>query len=182
MTSELSLKDLPAVFFDSLLHRFAQIRDNGEGAMAQLKDEDLYWSSHEETNSIAIIVKHLHGNMMSRWTDFLTTDGEKSWRERDDEFEGGGDLSRAELLQRWEEGWGCLNTTLQGLTAEDLCKDITIRGKSHSVTDALLRQLAHYALHIGEIINIARHLRGPEWKSLSIPRGQSSQYTPGKKD
>jgi Protein of unknown function (DUF1572) len=146
----------------------------GEKAIAQIPDEKLFWQVNDESNSVATIVKHLWGNMLSRWTDFLTTDGEKEWRNRDAEFEN--DIStRAELLQKWNEGWQVCIPTLQTLTAADLEKIIYIRNQGHTVMEAINRQLAHYPYHIGQIVFIAKMV-AQQWESLSIPRGNSKTY------
>lgn len=144
--------------------------------MGQITDDDaLFWHPHEESNSIAVIVKHLWGNMLSRWTDFLHSDGEKKWRNRDEEFVG--DLqSREEIMQKWEEGWACLFNALEGLTEEDREKIVYIRNQGHTVTEAILRQLAHYASHIGQIVFLGKLLVGHQWESLSIPRNKSAGY------
>jgi hypothetical protein len=147
----------------------------GETAMARCPDDGLFALLDSESNSIAIIVKHMTGNMISRWTDFLTTDGEKLNRNRDSEFEEPA-KTRAELLQLWEAGWKCFFGTLEGLSDADLAKTITIRGEAHSVMQAINRQVAHYSYHVGQIVFLARHLAGPQWKSLTIPKKQSQQF------
>jgi len=140
-----------------------------------LSDEHLSWQFNSESNSIATIVKHLAGNMLSRWTDFLTTDGEKEWRRRDDEFEN--DIqSRDEMIKTWNQGWDCLFSTLDELDNNDLSKEITIRQQSHSVMDAINRQLTHYAYHVGQIVYIGKMIRNESWTSLSIPRGKSNEF------
>jgi hypothetical protein len=147
----------------------------GEKTFAQVSDEQLFWQYNEESNSIAIIVKHLWGNMLSRWTDFLTSDGEKEWRQRDAEFEN--DItSREELLNKWNEGWVCLFKALDSLAIEDLSKEIYIRNQGHSVVEAINRQLAHYPYHIGQIVFIGKMVCDTNWTSLSIPRGNSKAY------
>lgn len=151
----------------------------GEKTFAQLSDEMLFWQYNETSNSIAIIVKHLSGNMLSRWTDFLTTDGEKEWRKRDAEFEN--DLSgRQELLDKWNAGWQCLFNALNSLTPEDLNKEIYIRNQGHSIGDAITRQLAHYSYHVGQIVFMGKIACENNWKSLSIPKGESSLYNENK--
>lgn len=145
-----------------------------ERAMDQVTDEQLYAALDDETNSIAIVVKHIVGNMRSRWTDFLTTDGEKPDRNRDTEFVA--PLSTREpLLQSWEDGWKLVFQTLEPLTDSDLGRTITIRGEPHSVMQAINRQLAHYALHIGQIVMLAKHFANDRWQSLSIPRNRSTE-------
>ncbi len=147
----------------------------GEKTFEQLSDEQLFIQLNEESNSIAIIVKHLSGNMLSRWTDFLTTDGEKEWRNRDEEFDN---LirNRAELLKKWNTGWACLFTAINSLTENDLTKQVFIRNEVHTVTDAISRQLAHYPYHIGQIVFIGKLLCNKNWTSLSIPKGNSKEY------
>ena len=156
-----------------------------EKSLAQTSDEALNWIPDEKSNSINVIIRHLHGNMMSRWTDFLTTDGEKEWRQRDQEFEEH-DMTREQLMQLWEEGWSCLFNALKSLTAEDMEKTIYIRNMGQSVEDAIMRQLAHYAYHVGQIVYLARLTNQGDWKSLTIPRGTSNEYNkvkmePGKR-
>ena len=154
---------------------FHQYKKLGEAAMAQVADEQLTATLDSEMNSIAQIVKHMAGNMRSRWTDFLTTDGEKPSRDRDSEFERP-PATRAELMAMWEEGWSCLFGALDGLNDADLGRTITIRGEAHSVMQAINRQVSHYSLHCGQIIFLAKHLRGAGWKSLSVPRGASAHF------
>jgi hypothetical protein len=143
-----------------------------ERAMDQVTDEQLYASLDDETNSIAIVVKHIVGNIRSRWTDFLTTDGEKPDRNRDTEFVAP-PSTREALLQSWEDGWKLVFQTLEPLTDSDLGRTITIRGEPHSVMQAINRQIAHYALHIGQIVMLAKHFAHDRWQSLSIPRNRS---------
>lgn len=148
-----------------------------ERAMDQLEPEQFHASPDAESNSISVIVKHLAGNMRSRWTDFLTSDGEKADRHRDDEFID--DLgSREEILERWEESWAVLFDTLEGLGPDDLLAPVTIRGEEHTVVEALQRQASHYAAHVGQIVYLAKHLKGDAWRTLSIPRGGSEDYRP----
>src|SRR5271154_4550333 len=154
---------------------FHQYKKLGEAAMAQVADEQLTATLDSEMNSIAQIVKHMAGNMRSRWTDFLTTDGEKPSRDRDSEFERP-PATRAELMAMWEEGWGCLLGALDGLTDADLTRTITIRGEAHSVMQAINRQVAHYPSHCGQIIFLAKHLQSANWKCLSVPRKKSAEF------
>ena len=166
-------------YLESIKKQFAYYKLLGDKTFVQLSDEKLFWQYNEESNSIAIIVKHLSGNMLSRWTDFLTTDGEKAWRKRDAEFEN--DIStRQELLATWEAGWQCLFTALQSLTPEDLPKEIYIRNQGHSVTEAINRQLAHYPYHVGQIVFLGKMLCDNSWTSLSIPKGNSATYNAAK--
>ena len=148
----------------------------GEGAMSQLRDEDFFFTLDAESNSIAILVKHLAGNMRSRFTDFLVSDGEKPDRFRDREFEIGSATSRREVMSWWEEGWTCVFTAIDSLKPEDVMRTVTIRGEPHTVLQAINRQIAHYAQHIGQIVLLAKHLRSSEWKTLSIPRGKSEEF------
>ena len=156
-----------------------QMRGNkhmAEAAMAQLRDEDFFVTLDPESNSVAILVKHLAGNMRSRFTDFLTTDGEKPDRFRDREFEITGASTRADVMQWWEEGWACVLGTIETLKPEDVMRTVTIRGEPHTVLQAINRQIAHYAAHIGQIVFLAKHLRSNEWKTLTIPRGKSEEF------
>ena len=143
--------------------------------MAQLSDEQLQLAIDPESNSIAVIVKHLAGNMRSRWTDFLTTDGEKPDRNRDTEFDAP-PATHAALMDLWEAGWLCVFTALEPLNDSDLERTVYIRNEPHSVMQAINRQMAHYALHIGQIIFLAKHLQSSRWVSLSIPRGKSGDF------
>ncbi|OFZ09474.1 MAG: hypothetical protein A3D92_01845, partial [Bacteroidetes bacterium RIFCSPHIGHO2_02_FULL_44_7] len=141
----------------------------------QVEENALFWRYNEESNSIATIVKHLHGNMLSRWTNFLHSDGEKEWRKRDEEFEN--DLtSKEDVLALWNEGWSLLFSVLDALTSADLSKTIFIRNQGHSVVDAINRQLGHYPYHVGQIVFIGKMLQNEKWISLSIPKGNSKTY------
>jgi len=146
-----------------------------ERAMAQIADEHLFATLDPESNSIAVIVKHMSGNMRSRWTDFLTSDGEKPNRDRDSEFEDP-PATRAAVLDSWEAGWACVFSALHALTDDDLTRTVIIRGEPHSVMQAINRQLAHYSLHIGQIILLAKHFAGEKWQSLTIPRRASGDF------
>jgi hypothetical protein len=148
----------------------------GEGAMGQLRDEDFFVALDPEANSIAILVKHLAGNMRSRFTDFLTSDGEKADRFRDREFEINAATTRAEVMTWWEEGWNCVFSAIDPLKPEDVMRIVTIRGEPHTVLQAINRQIAHYAQHIGQIVFLAKHFRSAEWKTLTIPRGKSEEF------
>jgi len=148
----------------------------GEAALAQLRDEDFFVTLDPEANSIAVLVKHLAGNMRSRFTDFLTSDGEKPDRFRDREFEMTLATTRAEVMTWWESGWVCVFQAIDPLRPEDVMRTITIRGEPHTVLQAINRQIAHYAAHIGQIVLLAKHLRSAEWKTLSIPRGKSEEF------
>ncbi|HEY1656895.1 MAG TPA: DUF1572 family protein [Candidatus Sulfotelmatobacter sp.] len=156
-----------------------QMRGNkrlAEGAMAQLSDEELSIALDSESNSVAVLVKHLAGNMRSRFTDFLITDGEKPDRFRDREFESTQNTSRAEMMRWWDEGWAQVFATLESLKPEDVMRTVTIRGEPHTVLQAINRTLAHYAGHIGQIIFLAKHLKSNAWNTLSIPRGKSEEF------
>jgi len=160
---------------NGILQQFKYYKMLGEKSMSQISEEQLFLSLNEESNSIAIIVKHLWGNMMSRWTDFLNSDGEKEWRMRDQEFEN--DINNsAELDIRWNEAWDCLFSALTSLKEEDFGKTIYIRNQGHSISEAIYRQLAHYPYHIGQIVFLAKMYSNKNWESLSIPRGQSDQF------
>jgi len=162
-------------YIDDSLIVFAQYKKMAEGAMAQVSDEQLFLSLDQEANSIAIIVKHITGNMRSRWTDFLTSDGEKPDRNRDGEFVDP-PATRAALLEDWESGWKLVFSALEPLTDADLSRTVTIRGEAHSVMQAINRQVAHYASHIGQIILLAKHFAGANWRTLSIPRNRSDEF------
>ena len=162
-------------YLDSVKKQFEYYKLLGEKTFAQVPEDKLFWQYNPESNSIATIVKHLWGNMLSRWTDFLTADGEKTWRDREAEFENDIATKQA-LLEKWEEGWQCLFKALDGLTESDLDKTIYIRNMGHSVTEAINRQLAHYPYHIGQIVFIGKMACDDAWASLSIPKGNSSAY------
>jgi len=162
-------------YLESCKKQFAYYKLLGEKTFEQLSPEKLFYKYNEDSNSIAIIIKHLHGNMMSRWTDFLTTDGEKEWRKRDAEFEAANETKEG-ILALWNEGWDCLFKALDSLTEEDFSKTIYIRNQGHSITDAVNRQLAHYPYHIGQIVFIGKMLADNQWKSLSIPKNASKEY------
>jgi Protein of unknown function (DUF1572) len=147
-----------------------------EGALGQVADEQLTVTLDPESNSLAILIKHIAGNMHSRFTDFLTTDGEKPDRHRDQEFELTGSPTREDLMRRWQQGWACVFTALDSLKPDDLMRTVYIRQEPHTVLQALNRALAHYAFHIGQIVFLAKHLRSHEWKTLSVPRGKSEEF------
>ncbi len=162
-------------YLKSADRQFQMYKKLGEGAMAQMTDEQLFIMPNEESNSVAIIVKHLWGNMLSRWTDFLTTDGEKEWRQRDAEFDN--DINTREaLMQKWEEGWQCLFNALGSITDDDLERIIYIRNEGHTILEATNRQIAHYSYHVGQIVYIAKMFKNDGWNSLSIPRNKSNEY------
>lgn len=166
-------------YLNSVKKQFSYYKMLGEKAMEQVPDEKLYWQYNATSNSIAIIVKHLWGNMLSRWTDFLTSDGEKEWRDRDAEFEQD-IVGREQLLARWNEGWKCLFDAIDPLTDADLEKEIYIRNMGHTVMEAINRQLAHYPYHVGQMVFIAKMVADENWQSLSIPKGNSKSYNMGK--
>jgi hypothetical protein len=162
-------------YIEESLAVFRQYKKMAEGAMAQLSDDQLFTTLDGEMNSVALIVKHMTGNMRSRWTNFLTSDGEKPDRNRDTEFvEPPG--TREALLERWESGWKIVFDAIEPLTDADLTRTVTIRSEPHSVMQAINRQVAHYASHIGQIVFLAKHLAGANWKSLSVPRNRSAEF------
>ena len=163
-------------YLDDVRVQLRKLKDLADKALAQIDDEQLFGVLDSEANSIAIIMKHVSGNMQSRWTDFLTSDGEKPNRERDREFVQEPADTRAAIYAAWEGGWNRLFQTLSSLSADDLGKTVPIRGQAHTVVEAINRQMTHYAQHIGQIVLLAKHYAGPNWKSLSIPRGTSRQF------
>lgn len=166
-------------YLESAKKEFGYYKLLGEKTFSQLTDEQLFIEANSESNSIATIVKHLRGNMLSRWTDFLTTDGEKEWRKRDEEFEN--DIStREELLQKWQEGWSCLFKALDSISDDDLSRVIYIRNQGQTILEAINRQLSHYPYHIGQIVFIGKMLNDKNWNSLSIPKGGSKEYNQDK--
>ena len=162
-------------YLASAIKRFKEYKQLGEKTFAQLNEEAFHVQPNEASNSIAVIIQHLHGNMVSRWTNFLTEDGEKTWRKRDDEFESHL-RSKDELLALWDEGWNVVLSSLQSLTEDDLVKTITIRSQPLIVVDAINRQLAHYSYHVGQIVYLGRWIKNQDWQSLSIPKGNSIAY------
>jgi uncharacterized damage-inducible protein DinB len=162
-------------YLEDSLSLFRYYKKLAEGAMDQVSDEQLFASLDEEMNSIAIMAKHMAGNMRSCWTDFLTSDGEKPDRNRDMEF-AAPPTTRAELLRSWNEAWDRVFGALEPLSDADLERKITIRGEPHSVMQAINRQIAHYAYHVGQIVFLAKHFKGNEWKSLSVPRNRSGEF------
>jgi hypothetical protein len=167
--------DHATTYLASARAQFAYYKALGEKTFAQLEDEQLFWRADPEGNSIAILVHHLWGNMRSRWVDFLTSDGEKEWRERDREFE---DVitGRAEMLALWEQGWQCVFDALDTVNADNFDTTVHIRAQAHTITDAVNRQLCHYAYHVGQIVLLGRILKGDAWKILSIPRNASQAF------
>mgnify|MGYP006169999397 FL=1 len=166
-------------YLESVKKQFLYYKTLGEKAMEQLEPEQLFVSTNDDTNSIAVIVKHISGNMLSRWTDFLTSDGEKEWRNRDDEFENTIE-TKEELLQLWNKCWDCLFNAINPLTDEQLTTIIYIRNEGHTVIEAINRQLAHYPYHIGQLVFYAKMLKNTSWDSLSIPKNKSNSYNADK--
>jgi uncharacterized damage-inducible protein DinB len=170
------MTDVAAHYLDEAHRQMRGHKRLAEGAMAQLKDEELFITLDPESNSIAVVVKHMAGNMRSRFTDFLTTDGEKPDRDRDQEFELSPATTRADLTKWWEEGWARVFATIEALKPEDVMRKVTVRGEPHTVLQGINRQIAHYAHHTGQIVFLAKHIRSSKWKTLSIPRGKSEDY------
>jgi len=162
-------------FLSTAIRRLKYYKELGDKTFEQLGDADFHFQPNADSNSVAIIMQHMAGNMLSRWTNFLTEDGEKEWRQRDDEFEIH-TYSKEQLIALWERGWDCFLSTLQMLTKKDLKKTVTIRQEPLTVIDAINRQLAHYPYHIGQIIYVAKIIKSESWKNLSIPKGTSAQY------
>jgi Protein of unknown function (DUF1572) len=169
-------QDLGAKYLSDVLRNFRSYKKLAEEALAQVTDDEIFRLIDPEANSIAILIKHMAGNMRSRWTDFLTTDGEKPNRQRDREFEIARGTTRAEVMKWWEEGWECVFRAITPLKAEDLMRRVFIAGREHSVLQAITRQLLHYAGHVNQIVLLAKHFRGADWKSLSIPKGKSEAF------
>lgn len=165
--------DTGTVFLSEVRRWFRQQKDLAGRSIAQLSDAELFQAPDEESNSVAVVMKHMAGNLRSRFTDFLTSDGEKPDRCRDQEFVIGPGTTRRQIVEYWESGWRCLFAALEPLRPEGLLRTVIIRGQRHSVIEALLRQLAHHSHHAGQILFQAKHLRGKQWQTLSIPRGQS---------
>jgi hypothetical protein len=174
--------DAAAAYLEEARRCFRGYKKLGEGAMAQLSDEEVFHLIDPESNSVALVVKHMAGNMRSRWTDFLTSDGEKPDRNRDTEFEMNPATARAEVMAWWETGWKCVFDAIDPLQPEDLGRTVTIRGEPHTVVQALNRQIAHYSYHIGQIVFLAKHFKSEAWKSLSIPKGMSRQFNAAAQD
>ena len=166
--------DTMELYLKSAIKQFEYYKGVAEKAMAQIRDADLFLCANTESNSIGIIIQHMHGNMLSRWTDFLTTDGEKEWRKRDEEFEHVVD-TREKLMVLWNEGWVCLFNALNSLEDSDWNTTVYIRTEPHSVVDAINRQLAHLPYHVGQIVLIAKQHAG-NWNSLTVPKGQSAAF------
>ena len=163
-------------YLDDALRRFRDYKQLAERAFAQISDEEFFRTLDEESNSIAINMKHMAGNMISRWTDFLTTDGEKPERNRDIEFVMLPDMTKDDMLAYWERGWQCGFEAVGPLKPDDLMRTIRVRGQDHTVVQAINRQLAHYAYHVGQIVFLAKHFKSSEWQSLSVPKNRSAEF------
>ena len=163
-------------YFEDALSSFRAYKKLAEKAITQVNDEEFFVTLDEESNSVAVIMKHMAGNMFSRWTDFLTSDGEKPNRNRDMEFVIEPQTTKDEVIDYWEHGWKCVFEALEPLRPEDFEKKVTIRGEEHTIVQAINRQMTHYAYHIGQIVFLAKHFRSAEWKSLSIPRNRSAEF------
>ena len=164
-----------AAFLESSIKKFRFQKNLGDKTFAQLEDKDFFFKPSAESNSIAIIVQHMTGNMLSRWTNFLTEDGEKPWREREKEFEDVFE-TREQVLSAWNKGWDCVLNAMESLKADDLMKTILIRRESMSVIDAVIRQIDHYGHHTGQIVFIGKMIKDSNWQTLSIPKGKSAEY------
>jgi len=169
-------QSIGAHFLQDALRTFRDYKKLAERAFEQIDEADFFRSIDEESNSIAINMKHIAGNMISRWTDFLTSDGEKPERNRDLEFVMLPETTRAEMIAYWEKGWQCTLDAIEPLRPDDLMRTITIRGQDHTVVQAINRQIAHYAYHVGQIVYLAKHFKSDEWQSLSVPKNRSSEF------
>ncbi len=167
--------EINAKYLENVKNQFLYYKTIGEKAINQLEENQLFLSFNDDTNSIATIVKHLSGNMLSRWTDFLTTDGEKEWRDRDSEFEEN-KVSKLELLASWEKGWNCFFDALNSIQPGELTTLVYIRNEGHTIMEAINRQLAHYPYHVGQIVFYSKMLKTSDWESLSIPKNKSNNY------
>jgi len=167
---------LGAHFLEDALKLFRDYKKLAEGAFAQVDDHDLFRAIDDESNTIAVNMKHMAGNMLSRWTDFLTSDGEKANRERDMEFVMLPETTRADMVAYWERGWRCLFAAVEPLTADDLMRIVKIRGQDHTVVQAINRQIAHYAYHVGQIVYLAKHFKSSNWQTLSVPKNRSAEF------
>ncbi|WP_272022389.1 DUF1572 family protein [Olleya namhaensis] len=162
-------------YITSIIKQFDYYKTAGDKTLQQLSFEEMNWQSHDNSNSVSIIVKHMVGNMLSRWTNFLIEDGEKDWRQREQEFEATY-TNKDQLITDWEKGWQCVYDAIKPLTNKDLERIVYIRNESHTVADAIFRQLGHYSYHIGQIAYIGVSIKNTDWQSLSIPKGQSVQF------
>ena len=170
------MSDIGALYLEEAIRNFRGIKRQTEAAIEQLSDEQFFAVLDAESNSVAIIAKHMAGNLRSRFTDFLTSDGEKPDRNRDQEFIVATDAARTGIMAAWEKYWQLTLDTVSGLRPEDLAREVTIRGEPHTVLQAITRQIAHHALHAGQIVMLAKHWKGTAWKTLSVPRGQSEAF------
>ena len=166
---------LAASYLEEIRRNFRGYKRLAEGTFSQLNEADFFYTLDPESNSIAVVMRHVSGNLRSRWTDFLTSDGEKPDRNRDQEFEMPPGVSREQLMRGWEDGWNCVLQSLEALQPADLARSVSIRGEPHSVVQAINRSLTHVAYHVGQIVYLGKHIRKAEWKSLSIPRGKSAE-------
>jgi len=173
------MTEIASLYLDEIRRQLRGHKRMAESAMAQLEDKDFFAMIDPEANSVAVLVKHIAGNARSRFRDFLTTDGEKPDRFRDQEFEMSASTTREEVMRWWEEGWSTVFSTLDSLKAEDVSRTVTIRQEPHTIMQAFNRALAHYAQHIGQIVFLSKHLRSSQWQTLSIPRGKSEEYKAG---
>ncbi len=162
-------------YLRSAIKEFRRYKSLGDKTFSRLSEEDIHWRLNEESNSIAVIVKHMAGNMLSRWTNFLNEDGEKTWRKRDDEFVDSFS-TKHEMTEAWDKGWTCVFDALNSITPDDYNTQVYIRGEKHSITEAVNRQLGHYAYHCGQIVMTGKNILGPDWESLSIPKGGSAEF------
>ena len=162
-------------YLESVIKQFQYYKSLGDKTFEQLSEDQIFYTLNDDTNSVAIIVKHIAGNMLSRWTNFLLEDGEKEWRNRDQEFENSF-TTKKEVIDYWEQGWNCLFDAITPLIIDDLDKIIYIRNQGHTVTEAINRQLCHYSYHTGQIVFLGKMLTNEKWQSLSIPKGNSKQY------
>jgi len=163
-------------YFEDAVSALKAYKKMADKAIAQMNDDELFVTLDEESNSVAVIMKHMAGNMFSRWTDFLTSDGEKPNRNRDMEFVIEANTTKQDVLDYWERGWACVFAAIEPLTLEDFEKTVMIRGEKHTIVQAINRQLMHYSYHIGQIVYLAKHFRSTEWSSLSIPRNKSAEF------
>ena len=163
-------------YFEDAVSALKAYKKMADKAIAQMNDDELFVTLDEESNSVAVIMKHMAGNMFSRWTDFLTSDGEKPDRNRDMEFVIEANTTKQDVLDYWERGWACVFAAIEPLTLEDFEKTVMIRGEKHTIVQAINRQLMHYSYHIGQIVYLAKHFRSTEWSSLSIPRNKSAEF------
>ena len=169
-------------YLDDAIKALKAYKKLADKAIAQMKDDELFVTLDEESNSVAVVMKHMAGNMFSRWTDFLTSDGEKPDRNRDMEFVINSGTTKADVLDYWERGWACVFAAIEPLTLADFEKVVKIRGEDHTIVQAINRQLMHYSYHIGQIVYLAKHFRSTDWTSLSIPRNRSAEFNASKLD